>query len=122
MSDKLYKRLAETLAWEPTEPFAAVKRERLKKLQDLLPSGSGFDSGTQINDATRPDRLVLDTAFHHLSEHGYYTGWTEHSVIVTPSLVSGFDLRITGRNRNNIKDYIAEEFDYALRQDVPELS
>ena len=50
-----------------------------------------------------------------MTEHGYYDGWTEHDVIVTPSLRSpGFSLRITGRNRRDIKEYIADAFHDAL--------
>jgi hypothetical protein len=42
---------------------------------------------------------------------------TEHKVIATPSFQGGFNLRITGRNRNDIKEYIAEEFYYLLAKD-----
>lgn len=72
------------------------------------PSGSGFDNGTQLLVAERK-RLVFGTAYHHLDDSGYYTGWTEHKVVVTPRF-GGFDLRVTGRNRNGIKDYIADVF------------
>lgn len=87
-------------------------------VRDHLPSGSGFDAGTQFDacahvDASR-DRLTFTTAFHHMDEFGGYVGWSEHSVIVTPSLSHGFDLRVTGRDRNGIKDYIAEAFHAAL--------
>lgn len=61
-----------------------------------------------------PNRIVIDTAFHHMNDGGYYDGWSEHSVIITPSLVWGYEIRVTGRNRNDIKDYIAETFQHAL--------
>lgn len=85
-----------------------------------LPSGSGFDNGTEFDDASTSERLVFTTAFHHMTEHGYYDGWTEHTVTVTPSLGSGFNLRIGGRNRNEIKDMIGEYFDEMLRRSVNE--
>lgn len=86
-----------------------------------MPSGGGFDSGTQFDDvASKPERLVFTTSFHHMNDVGSYDGWTDHSVIVTPSLANGFNLRITGRNRNDIKDYIHESFDVALRTIVSE--
>jgi hypothetical protein len=88
-------------------------------VDDLLPSGSGFDSGTKINlDASHAEKLVFTTAFHHMDENGYYNGWTEHTVTVTPSLHGAFNLRISGRNRNDIKEMMYQEFDYALRQDT----
>ena len=48
-----------------------------------------------------------------MSETGFYDGWTEHKVIVTPSF-AGIDLRITGRNRNDIKDHIHDCFSSIL--------
>lgn len=41
---------------------------------------------------------------------------TFHRVIVTPSLVSEIHLRITGPNRNDIKDYLAELYQSALTE------
>lgn len=79
-----------------------------------MPSGSGFDS-TKIDwDKSSTDRLVFLTAFHHMNEGGFYDGWTEHTVTVTPSLQMGFYLRITGANRNDIKEHIDETFRYSL--------
>lgn len=93
------------------------------KIEDIcknqLPHGSGFDSGTKFDfDASKPDRLVFHADYHHMNDGGYYDGWTEHQVIVTPSLAHGFNLRITGRDRRNIKEYIAETFNYALSVEV----
>jgi hypothetical protein len=91
----------------------------IKLVERYLPSGSGFDNGTKFDfDRSNPNRLVFTTSFHHMNENGYYDGWTEHTVIITPSLVSGFESRITGRDRNEIKDYIGETFHHALGQDV----
>lgn len=90
----------------------AKHTERIRALvREHAVSGSGFDSGTSFSfDASHPDRLVFVVEFHHMSEQGYYDGWTSHFVIVTPSLVHGFNLRVTGRDRNGIKDYIADCF------------
>lgn len=74
------------------------------------PSGSGFDNGTKLADESTSERLVLVTAFHHMDEHGYYCGWTEHSVIVKASLAFGIRVIVTGRNRRGIKEYIGETF------------
>src|SRR5215469_16388627 len=58
-----------------------------KLCKQHLPSGSGFDSGTKFDlDASRADKLVFHTSFHHMNESGMYDGWTEHTVTVTPSL------------------------------------
>jgi hypothetical protein len=80
-------------------------------VENYLPHGSGFDSGTEfIWDESNRNKLVFATAFHHMNEGGYYDGWSEHKVIVTPDLLFGFNIKITGRNRNDIKEYIAQCF------------
>ncbi len=86
---------------------------------EFFPSGSGFDSGTSFDkDRSDEERLFFDTEFHHMSEHGMYTQWTKHTVIVTPSLAHGIKIRVTGKDHNSIKDYIAEMFYEALRKEV----
>ena len=87
-------------------------------VKDFMPSGSGFDSGTKLDlDASHADKLVFTTSYHHMNEAGYYDGWTEHTVTVTPSLQHRYNLRISGRNRNDIKDYMRQTFDQALQSD-----
>lgn len=84
--------------------------------EDQMPSGSGFDMGVGLQfDKSTPDKLVFDAPYHHMDDNGMYSGWTGHQVIVTPSLCFDFDMRITGRDRNGIKDYIADTFSHALR-------
>jgi hypothetical protein len=100
--------------------WLAKHGDKLESLvKEHMPSGSGVDSGTQLDmQRSTPDRLVFTTAFHHMHESGMYDGWTEHAVTVTPSLASGFDLKISGRDRNDIKDYLAEIFAMALRTEI----
>jgi hypothetical protein len=84
-------------------------------VQEYMPHGSGFDNGTKIDlDRSTSERLVFTTAFHHMNEHGGYDGWTEHTVTVTASLAFNFSLKIGGRNRNDIKDYMHEVFACSL--------
>lgn len=88
---------------------------------NCLPSGAGFDHGTDINtDKCDDTRLTLNTAFHHMHESGIYDGWTDHTVTVRPSLMFGFVVTVSGRNRNQIKDYIGNTFTEALRAEFPE--
>jgi hypothetical protein len=84
-------------------------------VENLMPYGGGFDNGTSLDfDASHQNRLVFTTAFHHMTD-GYYDGWTEHDVSVSASLRDGIKVVVHGRDRDDIKDYIAEVFDYALR-------
>jgi hypothetical protein len=90
-----------------------------KIVKNYLPSGAGIDNGTyfDMQDST-PNKLVFRTSFHHMNETGYYDGWTEHKVIATPSFMGRFDLKITGKDRNSIKDYLHETFTDALNEPV----
>lgn len=100
-------------------------RERhLEVLEEIqryhLPGGSGFDRGTRIDlDKSTPERVVFTTSFHHMDENGHYNGWTDHTVVVTPSFVYGVNIRVTGRNKNNIKEYIDETFRGVLLGELP---
>lgn len=57
--------------------------------------------------------IAAMTTAHQNCDSGMYDGWTEHKVTVTPSF-SGFDITVSGRNRNGIKEYIADMFYTAL--------
>lgn len=91
--------------------------ETIASLEKMLPSGSGIDNGTKIDiDRSSADKVVLIVGFHHMNENGYYDGWTEHDIIVTPAFIGGVNLRITGRDRNQIKDHLYDTYAYALCQ------
>ena len=92
--------------------------EAHRLVREYMPSGSGFDAGTElVIDVCDDSTLVFKTAFHHMDEHGGYDGWSEHKVKVTAEF-GGFDIYVGGRDRNQIKDYIADTFHYALNQEV----
>ena len=128
MNNKLYATFASLIAARlncvtaHNDEWFEKHSERIAELLEHMPSGSGIDSGTKINlNASSPEKLVFDTAYHHMNDAGMYDGWTEHTVIVTPSLAFGFNLRITGRDRNGIKEYLHEVYSLALTQETPEL-
>jgi hypothetical protein len=83
----------------------------LNGMCELLPHGSGLDGKMEFQpENSHPEKLCFFFEFHHIDENGYYCGWTEHNLFVTPSLQYGFELRITGRNKNDIKDYLYDLF------------
>lgn len=85
---------------------------------ELMPSGSGFDSGTTLDLAkSNGEKLVFNTSYHHMNKNGMYDGWTEHQVIVTPSF-DGFSLRITGKDKNDFKEYAHDVFYNALETSI----
>lgn len=80
--------------------------DSLAELVGFLPSGSGIDCGTKLDlDRCKPGKLIFTFSYHHMDEHGGYDGWTEHTLSVIPSF-SGIDLHITGRDRNQVKEYL----------------
>lgn len=85
---------------------------KIAHLMSDAPSGSGFDSGTSLGDC-EPRKITFHTSFHHMNDGGMYDGWTEHAVHVEPEF-DGFSIRVTGRDRNGIKEYISECFHHWL--------
>ena len=101
------------------EWYDAHKRNIEMIIKEHFPHGSGFDSGTGFEfDDSNSEKLVFYTSFHHMNQDGYYDGWTTHSIIVTPSLSFDFNIRITGSNRNDIKDYITGMFFDSLTKEI----
>lgn len=92
--------------------------ETIETLAQFLPSGSGFDAGTKVDiNASGPDKIVMLTSFHHMNDGGVYDGWTEHTVTIRPAF-DGYNMGVSGHDRNGIKDYIADAFDTALHRYV----
>ncbi len=116
--------IAETSEWSEraennlNAQWGPIARKRLDKLVDLLPSGSGIDRGTKLVSASA-SKIVLECSFHHMDEHGFYDGWTEHRITVRPTF-SGLDVTISGRNRNDIKEYLHEVYSCALSERIVE--
>jgi len=91
--------------------------ERLEEIVKNLPSGSGIDNGTKLLlNECNPSKVVFSFSFHHMNEHGSYTTWTDHKVIVTPAF-RDIDIKITGKNRNQIKDYLHSVYLEALTEE-----
>ena len=125
---KLYKAIAShtdalaTCRKRGTGEWIEAHKEILDNLaQEHLPHGSGFDSGCQIDTGNSTgERIVIDSAFHLMNEGGYYDGWIHFTVVVTPSLISDFDLKIVGRFSKlksqyyGHKDYFYDVFSEAL--------
>lgn len=92
------------------------------QVMSSAPSGAGIDNGTVLvlldDDRYRPGQIKFRVDFHHMDEHGFYDGWTKHMVTVRPDLARGFVLAISGRDRNEIKDYLYEVYYQWLREEI----
>jgi hypothetical protein len=92
---------------------------------DHLPSGSGIDCGTRIDmDKTTADKIVLNSNYHCMDEHGFYDGWIGFTVTIKPSLLHGITLDIKGpfSDRHgkyaDLKDYLGDVFYTCLDNEI----
>lgn len=126
METKLYVLLAQIIQayhrciGTQNDEWAAKHRERLETLvHEHMPSGAGIDREVKLNlKESTEEKLVFYTSYHHMNEVGMYDGWTDHVIRVRPSLCYGIVLSISGRDRNDIKDYLHEVFHEALTKEI----
>jgi len=88
-----------------TEDIEAFER-------DILPFGSGI-SGCKIDlEKSTNEKIVINSEYHTMNEHGYYGRWIYFTVTVTGSLQFGVDLRIKGNfgKDQDLKEYLYEVF------------
>ncbi len=94
--------------------WIAKHEDTLAILAKELPYGSGIDSGTQIDlDRSNGAKVVLTFGFHFMDQHGMYAGWGDFQAVIRPAF-HGIDVEIKGRNRNGIKEYLYQTYEYAL--------
>lgn len=115
--------IAKNCEWLKTvnENYLDLCESRINKLESLLPSGSGIDCGCKIDrEKSGLKKVIINLSFHHMNNGGYYDGWTEHKIVITPNLSEYPDIKITGRNRDEIKGYLYDIFSDCLLTEVEE--
>jgi hypothetical protein len=122
---KLYQRFAQVVEAlnncqkTGNAEWIAKHKATLDELIKLMPSGSGVDSGSTFDfNKSTAEKLVFQVDYHHMDENGFYDGWTTHEVSVTPSLAHDFNLKITGPNKNDVKDYLGDLYCETLKLKV----
>lgn len=88
--------------------WEARHRQALDSIAGILPSDSGFDSGSKVSDESTPERVVIETSFHHMDECGSYTYWSTFSVIITASLLYGLSIDLDGLEEGDESDQLAD--------------
>jgi len=103
-----------------TEWYRHHKTTITELVKKYFPSGCGFDNGTQLDlDNSTAEKLVFTTSFHHMNDNGVYVGWTDHKIIIKPSLTTLFTLSVKGENRNQVKETITDSFLQILNTKIP---
>ena len=92
---------------------------RIKELADLLPLPMMCGAHLDV-EASHAEKIVIQTSHHHMDENGFWDGWTEHTIVATPSFWNHVNLRISGHDRNDIKEDLHETFHSALTELVNE--
>ena len=110
-----YKQIAREgqAAIEGIGDYKAAALERLATLErDYLPSGSGFDCGSRIIEASE-QKIIIKSSYHAMDDNGCYDRWYDFTITVTPSFWPiGFNVKIAGQfgKHQDIKDYILNKF------------
>jgi hypothetical protein len=98
--------------------------EKIKHIiKNYLPSGSGIDSGIEIDlDNSNDQKLIFYSSYHNMNDAGFYDGWSNFKLIVKPSLCFGFILKIVGNfgKYQSTKDYLYDIFNNDLDQELKE--
>ena len=88
-------------AWKTCDNYDKHDDTIIDFEQNMLPHGSGFDCGCTINrDESTLNKLVIDTSYHCLNENGYYDGWLEFQVIITPAFGNDVNINFKRQTKN----------------------
>ena len=132
MEKKLYEQIAglviarKNCETSNNEEWLARHDEALDYIESqILPSGSGIDSGCTIDrDKSTENKIVINSSFHLMDDCGFYDGWMDFRVVVTSSLLFGACVDVKGRfsDRNykysGHKEYLQDVFDNCLNGSV----
>ena len=76
-----------------------LTRESKEHLDELisnhLPNGAGIEDCQLDYEASKRDCLVFTLCYHRMSEVGFYCGYSDHQIVLRPSLSYDFDLSVT---------------------------
>jgi hypothetical protein len=128
MKYKVYQKIAQcvdarlTCIKRENTAWIAKHEETIEEMiKEYMPHGSGIDGKTTIDyDKSKSDKLVFNSSFHAMNENGFYEGWIDYILSVSPSLIHGFILSIVGQfgQRQDIKDYLYDIYRDALQQEI----
>lgn len=121
---KNYQELARTFqAWincvdAKNELWEGKHKENIEKIMKNFPQGSGIDNGSKLDyEESKEDRLVINSSYHKMDGNGYYIGWFDFKIIITPSLMFGTNVAIESKMDVYDEQYLVDLFDYFLHEE-----
>jgi hypothetical protein len=117
---KLYQKIARVAS----QKNWAKRTKELALLKELLPNGDGIrrQLDCEILLKSTEKRIVIGTTYWHPND-SYETSrgtgqGTVHQIIIKPSFEGEIAIRVTGKNVNNVKEYLHDTFREALMSEV----
>lgn len=104
------KKDATKLDWFNNHDFTLYQIER-----NYLPHGSGINSGCTIEREFKKDCVILHVPYHNMDENGYYCGWSDFKIVCKPEF-DGISLKIIGKDKYFVKDYLYDLFNNCLTE------
>lgn len=89
-------------------------------IKRYMPSGSGINAGTEFDWRSTGSKLIFFFEYHHIKSERY-TSVDIYHLFVTPSLINGIDLRLTGCKDSDLADYLYQTFRTALLTNIETL-
>lgn len=88
------------------------------QVNKYMPHGSGIDAGVKFDfERSKHDKLVFTFGYHAMNENGYYVGWYDYTLTVSPSMAFDFDMKLNGKDYHGSKDYLLDLFSEALNSE-----
>jgi hypothetical protein len=113
---KLYQKIAKVLS----QKNWAKRAKELSLLQELLPNGNGIREheglAVILLESTKK-RIVIETTYWPPHDSYETTRRTVHQLVITPSFEGEINIRVTGKNENNVKEYLQDIFREALMKE-----
>lgn len=109
---KLYSALATKLDIIEKGNHVNLQEQCLQNLQDkYFPYGSGFDNKIKLDRVkSTPKKLIIPFSYHCMNDNGYYDGWIHCELIITPSLLFGFNMKINWKGYKGKYKFILEDY------------
>ncbi|MFY7937382.1 MAG: hypothetical protein ACOVOQ_08395 [Flavobacterium sp.] len=121
---KLYKEIARVLG-QKNKSLNVIEKE-LTLFKEVLPirlnpvikDGNRIEAGCVISLKSTKKRIVIDTLYWHTNDSDETSRCTAHQVVITPSFEDEINIRITGKNEDNVKEYLHNIFRESLMSEI----